>query len=99
MASLYLFYTLHVIINGILLRSYAAVLSPCSTLLREVTLRFGSENESFLNFHFALLSPCSTLLREVTLRFGSENESFLNFHFALLSPCSNFAPKYIGISK
>ena len=36
-----------------------ALLSPCSNFLSQVTLRFGSENESFFDFHFALLSPCS----------------------------------------
>ena len=29
------------------------------TLLREVRLRFGSKNESFLHFRFVLRSPCT----------------------------------------
>ena len=68
--------------------------SPCTTLLREVRLRLGSKNESFLHFHFVLRSPCTTLLREVRLRFGSKNESFLHFRFVLRSPCTNFALIY-----
>ena len=64
--------------------------SPCTTLLCEVRLRFGRQNENFLIFilsftHLALLCFAK-------LGCGSEekNEIFFDFHFVLHSPCTNF---------
>ena len=49
--------------------------SVCTTLLREVRLRFGSKNKSFFNFHFVLRSPCTNFhCVQVRLHLSSPNK-------------------------
>ena len=45
--------------------------SVCTTLLREVRLRFGSKNKSFFNFHFVLRSPCTNFASKLEYWFLS----------------------------
>ena len=50
--------------------SFFVMRSPCTTLLREVRLRFGSKNESFCTFILYFAHLALTFLRQVRLRFG-----------------------------